>query len=118
MGSKVRYYLNGINYRLESAPPKHQHQNRLVESNWCSVIWMARSWLNSALISSEFWFYVVKGAVQVSNYLYVRLRGQLTPPFEIVYHTKPDIRSLFPLISITYIDKQQDNTTICKNLQC
>ena len=118
MGAKVRDYLNGINCRLESAPPKHQHQNGLVERNWRSVIRMARSWLNSALLPSEFWFYAVQRAVQVSNYLPIRLRGQLTSPFEIVHHTKPDIRSLFPLFSIAYIDKQQDNTTMRENLQC
>ena len=73
MGRKVTEYLNEINCRVESAPPKHQYQNGLVERNWRSVVKMARSWLNSSLLPSSFWFHAIKRAVEVSNYLPVKL---------------------------------------------
>ena len=38
MGSKVSEYLADTNCHLEAAPPKHQHQNILVERNWCAAI--------------------------------------------------------------------------------
>ena len=117
MGKKITEYLNDINCKIESAPPKHQHQNGLVERNWRSVIRMARSWLNSSLLPSSFWFYAIKRAVEVSNYLPVTLRGQITTPFELAHHVKPNIQIqiLLPIFSIAYIDKPSDSNNIREN---
>ena len=104
--------------KLNLPPPKHQHQNGLVERNWRSVIRMDRSWLNSSLLPSSFWFYAIKRAVEVSNYLPVTLRGQITTPFELAHHVKPNIRTLLPMFSIAYIDKPSDSNDVRETLHC
>jgi hypothetical protein len=72
---------------------------------------MARSWLTSALLPSNFWFYAIKRAVETSNYLPVTLNGLPTTPFELVHHEQPDLRALIPLFSIAYIDHPHSGTT-------
>ena len=111
MGKSVRNFLHEKGCILESAPPKHQHQNGLVERNWRTLVRMARSWLSSALLPSSFWFHAIKRACEIKNYLPVNLKGQITSPHELVYHHKPDMRCLFPLFSVAYIDKDEDSNT-------
>ena len=116
MGNKVTAYLHDIHCQVTSVPPKHQHQNSLVKRNWRSVVRMDRSWLNSSLLPSSFCFYAIKCEVEVSNYLPIQLRGQITTPFELAHHIKSDIRTLIPMFSIAYSDKQSDSASIRKNL--
>ena len=116
MGSAVQDYLRPLGTIIEAAPPRHQHKNGLVERNWCSIVRMARSWLNTALLPSSFWYYAIQHAVEVSNYLPVKLHGIPTTPFELVYHHQPDIRSLIPLFSIAYIDHPFTGTTATESL--
>ena len=111
MGKLVTDYLSTFQWKVESAPPKHQHQHGLVERNWRTMIYMSCSWLTSSLIPSDFWFHVVKRACEISNYFPTKSRGQTTSLYEIVHHVKPDIRILFPLFSISYINKQEDSNT-------
>ena len=111
MGSAVEDYFTPLKTSIESAPPRQQHKNGLVERNWRTVIRMARSWLSSALLPSSFWYHAVKRAIEVSNYLPVTLNGITTTPFELVHHHKPDIRSLIPLFSVAYIDHPTSGTT-------
>ena len=118
MVKKVCEYLNDIQCTVASAPPKYQHQNGLVERNWRSIVRMAHSWLNSPLLPSSFWFYAIKRAVEVSNYLPVTLRGQVTTPFELAHYVKPYIRTLLPMFSIAYIDKPSDSNDVRENLDC
>ena len=72
---------------------------------------MARSWLSSHLLPSSFWFHAIKRACEISNYIPIIAKGQHTTPFEIVHHQKPDLRTLFPMFSVAYIDKDEDSTT-------
>ena len=118
MWKKVSEYLNDIRCKIESTPPKHQHQNGLVECNWRSVVQMARSCLNFALLPSFFWFYAIKRAVEGSNYLSVTPRGQVTTPFKLGHHVKKDIRTLLPMFSITYIGKPSNSNDVRENLHC
>lgn len=111
MGSQVTNHLNNIKCTLESAPPRHQHQNGMFERNWRPVTHMAQGWLNSALLPSQFWFYAIKRALEVSNYLPIKNSGINTTPFELVHHIKLDTRTLIPMVWITYIDKTCDNTS-------
>ena len=111
MGRSVKKFLNEKGCVIESAPPKHQHQNELVERHWRTLVRMARSWSSSALLPSSFWFHAIKRACKVSNYLLIKLKGQITSSHKIVHHVKPDIRTLFPMFSIAYLDKSEDNTT-------
>ena len=88
-----------------------QHKNGLVKRNWCSVVRMARSWLASAVLPSNFWFHAITRTVEILNYLLVTMNDILTTPFELVHHHKPDIRALIPLFSIAYIDQPHTGTT-------
>ena len=56
------------------------------------------------LLPSEFWFFAIQYAVQLSNYLPVKTDiGSLTTPFFEAYGQKPDYRKLLPLFSIAYV---------------
>ena len=111
MGQKISDYFNEFHTVIECAPPRHQHKNGLVERNWRTVVRMARSWLTAALLPSSFWFYAIKRAIEVSNYMPVNVKGMITTPFELVHHSKPDLHSLIPLFSVSYIDHPMTNTT-------
>ena len=77
---------------------------------------MARSWLTSSLLLSKYWYYPIKYALQVTNYLPIKFRGQISTPFEIVYHTKPDIQTFLPMFSIVYVDKHNNNVAHRSNM--
>eukprot|EP00957_Ditylum_brightwellii_P177710 13537093-Ditylum_brightwellii.AAC.1 len=102
---------------VEAAPPHHQRQNVLAERHWRTLVRMAHSWINSALLPSSFWYVALAPAATVSNYLPVCLKGQLTAPFEIVHHEKYDIRNLFPMFSVAYVKKIQDDKVKHKTFQ-
>ena len=91
MGKTVCNFLHKKGCTVESTPPKHQHQNELVEHNWRTLVRKAHSWLSSALLPSSFWFLAIKRACQVHNYLPVNVKGQITSPHELVHHIKPDM---------------------------
>jgi len=55
--------------------------------------------LASSLLPSEFWWFALRRATDVSNYLPLKLNGKLTTPHELVYDNKPDMRNLIPLFS-------------------
>ena len=107
MGSTVSNYLTSIRCSLASAPPR---QNGLVKRNWRSIVRMARSWINSALLPSSFWYYAIKRAAETSNYLPIQVNGITTTPFELVYHSKPDIWTLIPLFSDSSWDRSRKRT--------
>ena len=116
MGNAIQSFLCPQGTVIEAAPPRHQHKNDLVKRNWHSIVRMARSWLNSSLLPSSYWFYAIQQAVHVSNYLPIKYNGLITTPFELVHHRQPDIRSLIPLFSIAYIDHPSTGTTATENL--
>ena len=97
MGNQIQDYFCPLKTVIASVPPRHQHQNGLVERNWRSILRMACSWMTTSLLPSSFWYYAVKRAIEVSNYLPVAFHNHTTSSFEIVHHQKPDIRNLFPL---------------------
>ena len=93
---------------VEAAPSGRQCQNGLVERNWRTIVRMARSWLTSSLLPSEYWWFAVKRAVEVTNYLPIKANNKLTTPYELVYGIKPDLRLLFPLFSLAYVHRLKD----------
>ena len=111
MGNKITDYFTPLYTIMECAPPRHQHKNGLVERNWRTVVRMARSWLTASLLPSSFWYFAIRRAVEVSNYMPVNSKGIITTPFELVHHQKPDINSLIPQFSIAYIDHPMTNNT-------
>ena len=102
IGKQVQDFFLDCKTRLETASPDEQNQNGLCERNWRSILRMARSWLTSALLPSEFWWYAIKRAVEVSNYVPIKIDNKLTTPHEQVYHQKVDLRNLFPLFAVAY----------------
>ena len=78
MGKNVTSFLNEKGCIVESAPLNHQHQNGLVERHCRTLIQMVCSWLTSTLLPSSFWFHAIKKACEVSNYLPINLKRQIT----------------------------------------
>ena len=75
------------------------------------------------MLPTEFWWFAIKRAAEVSNFLPVKANGITTTPFELVYHQKSDFRTLFPLFSVAYIRRLKDGDTAraklhAKSLQC
>ena len=103
IGSDVKELLLKEKIRIESAPPKRQHQNGLVERAWQSAVIMARNWLRSALLPSKFWYFALRRATEISNISPVNLNGIITTPFTAVHKTKVDYRQLFPMFAVSYI---------------
>ena len=97
------------NNTIESAPPRKQNQNGLAEGNWKSILYMSRSWLTSHLLPSKFWWWALKRATELSNYLPLRIDNKLTTPHECVYGVKPDFRNILPQFSIAYLNRTRDD---------
>ena len=116
MGSAVEKLLTQHNCRLESAPPELQNQNGICERNWRSILVMARSWLASSLLPNSFWWFALKRATEVSNYIPLRVDGKITTPHQLVYGQKVDLRNIFPMFSVAYTSYKSahsyDNQTV------
>jgi len=102
MGRQIRDYLIDNKCRLESAPPELQYQNGVCERNWRSLLRMSRGWLASALLPSTFWWFALKRAAEVANYVPLKINGQLKTPHELAYGKKTDLRNLFPMFAVAY----------------
>ena len=103
IGSHVKDYLLDQHIPIQSAPPKRQHQNGLVERAWQSSVIMARNWLQSALLPSKFWYFAIKRATEISNISPTKLNDSITTPFTAVYNQRVDYRLLFPMFAVSYI---------------
>jgi len=104
MGSEIRQYIHEHQGHIESAPPHLQNQNGLCERNWRELLKMARNWLVSALLPSKFWYHALKRATEISNYLPIKINDRITTPHELVYRKKVDMRNLFPMFCVSYVD--------------
>ena len=73
------------------APASRQDKNGLVEILWKFIITLARNWLTSNYLPKSFWYFAVRPATIVSNYMPLQLADRTwTSPFEQVYNVKPD----------------------------
>ena len=65
---------------------------------------MARNWLTSNLLPSPYWYFAIKRACEVGNILpTLHIKNIITTPHELVFGSKADYRSLFPMFSLSYI---------------
>jgi len=110
MGKTIETHLNKLKCKLQSAPPDLQNINGLCERNWRSILKMARAWLVSSLLPSNFWWFALKRATEISNYIPVRINSKLTTPHELVYKTKPDLRNLHPMFCVAYTSYKSDHS--------
>ena len=113
LNQQVRSYLALTHCKISGCPSGQQNKNGLCERNWRTLLCMATSWLTSNLLPSRFWFFALKRAAEVSNYLPITIDNQITTPFELVYKIKPDLRVIFPIFSVAYVHKTRDGTTNC-----
>ena len=65
---------------------------------------IARNYLVEHLLPPEFWFFAIKYAVQVTNYIPIKTdKTTLTTPYFLAYNQKPDYQNLLPLFSAAYV---------------
>ena len=103
IGEHVDTFFKGETL-VSGAPSGRQSQNGLSEINWRYVCDIARNYLTENLLPSEFWFFALKYAVQVSNYLPIKTNSNtLTTPYHLEYGALPDYRKLLPLFSVAYV---------------
>jgi len=94
--------------QVSGAPSGRQSQNGLSTCNWRYICNIARNYMADKLLPSEFWFFAINFAVQISNYLPVKTdTASLTTPFFEAYGKKPDYRKLLPLFSIAYVKQYE-----------
>ena len=81
IGGQVVAALEGINEDIEEkyqsvvtgAPADRQNQNGLSEIIWRHVMTMVCNWLTSNYLPQKFWYFALKMAAQVSNYMPILL---------------------------------------------
>ena len=119
-GQRVLDYFTdpnpSVSCTIKSVSSDHQNRNGLSERNRRSVLRMSCGWLASALLPTKFWWFALKRATKISNYIPIKLDNKLTTPFQLVYGMKPDLYNLFPLFSVAYISKHKDGTKARLNL--
>ena len=104
----VEEFIHSKDTDLEGAPPNRQHQNGLVERAWQSIVTMSRNWLTSSLLSSKYWYYAVKRAVEISNIMpTTHIKNKTTTIHELLYQEKVDYQCLFPMFSVAYIKQER-----------
>ena len=80
---------------------------------------MVRNWMTSNLLPSEFWYFGLRYAVQVTNMMPVTLaNGTTSTPFELAYGVLPDWRTLIPLFSVAYVKRFRDGDAHRKAPYC
>ena len=102
-GRKVQKWLNKHNSSVIHTPSGRQRQNGLCERNWRTILRMARGWIASHQLLATFWWHAIKRAVEVSNYIPIKIDDTITTPHKLVHGTKPDLRCLLPMFSVAYI---------------
>jgi len=108
IGGKAREFLNSLLIHVNAAPSYCQDKNGLVEFHWQTMISMAQYWLASAELPLTFWFYAVKRAAEVCNDFPLRMEdGTYKTPFELVHHSKPDLRVLFNPFGLAAARREQ-----------
>ena len=75
---------------------------------------MARGWIASPLLPPTYWWFAFKRAVEVSNYIPLKLNNTFTTPHELVFGQKPNLQNLLPMFSVAYVRrrKSEDDTKL------
>jgi len=108
IGGKARDHLNSLLIHVNAAPAMRQDRNGLAERHWQTMVSMARSWLASAELPANFWFFAVRRAAEICNYFPYKLEdGSFTTPFELAHQVKPDLRVLFKLFALAAVRRER-----------
>ena len=110
----VQQWLTENHSRINSAPEEKQRQNGLAEATWRTILRMARGWIASSLLPPTYWWFAFKRAVEVSNYITLKLNNTFTTPHELVFGQKPNLQNLLPMFSVAYVRrrKSEDDTKL------
>jgi hypothetical protein len=97
--------------RLQSAPGGRQSQNGLAESHWKRIVRMSRAILVNCGMPKRIWFFALRRAVQVRNYLPIMVYGLMTTSFELVHRFQPNYQAiLYPIFSHGYFRGVRDGS--------
>ena len=124
MGGDLAALLLENNIPVESAPPRRQNQNGLVERHWQTLVNMSRNWLTSSMLPTKYWWFALKRACEVSNVMPTMINNKVSTPYELVYKRKVDYRCLLPQFCLAYIRQVREeggshkNKWLNKNLKC
>jgi hypothetical protein len=66
------------------------------------MVSMARAYVTNMQMQRTYWFWALRHATQVSNYIPCKVNEELATPFELVHGVKLDYRVLFRLFSTVY----------------
>eukprot|EP00804_Cyclotella_cryptica_P030371 CCRYP_011900-RA/>CCRYP_011900-RA protein AED:0.20 eAED:-0.11 QI:0/0/0/1/1/1/3/0/1923 len=107
-GSALRW-IHSHQSRVQAAPASRQSSNGLVEATWKTIVKMARAYLTEKQMTHEFWFYAVKHATRMMNYIPGRMGRRLASPFELVHGVKPDSTTWFELFSVGFFKMESSS---------
>ena len=102
---------------VSGAPDNRQSQNGLIENAWKIVTSMVRNWVALNHMPMQFWWFAIKYATQVYNYMPINYKNTISTPHYLVYKQKPDYRNLFPIFSVAYVKRYKDGTKKRKKLK-
>ena len=69
----IKEWLEEGHSRINAAPEGKQRQNGLAERTWRSILRIARGRIASSLLPPTFWWFAFKRAVEVSNYVPIKI---------------------------------------------
>ena len=106
------------NATIVSGAPDHcQSQNGLIKKAWQIITTMSQNWLASNRMPMQFWWFDIKYATQVFNYMPIKYKGSITTPHYLAYKKKPDYRNLFLIFSVAYVKRYKDGQKKRKKLK-
>jgi hypothetical protein len=82
----------------------------LVELTWQTVNGMGRAFITDMQMPRQYWYWALRQAVQVHNYVPCTVESISTTPHELVYGVKPDSRVLFCMFSTGFFRHLSDGT--------
>jgi hypothetical protein len=71
---------------------------------------MARAFITDMQMPCNYWYWALRQAVQVANYVPCSVNGISSTPHELVYGVKPDLRVLFRMFSVGFFHHLRDGT--------
>ncbi len=95
---------------LCGSPAGRQNQNGLVERTWQTITRMGRAFITDMQMPRQYWYWALRQAVQVHNYVPCTVEGISTTPHELVYGVKPDLRVLFRMFSTGFFCHTSDGS--------
>ena len=91
-----RKWCGENNIRFNTAAPKHQEQNGLVERHWGTIVKMANTLLIHARLSTKFLYYAIKYAQYIHDVIPVKelydANGMPTTPHYLATGRKPQVK--------------------------